>query len=145
AREVRRAGITGGRVVELVLGRHREAEGAARRGGARRGDREVRDRGGAERDAVAGAGDRRVGRVGGRDGLAAGRLERGAEAVDAVVAAAARGEGGIARQHGLAVAAREVHRARVAGRRVVELVQGRDREAEGAARRGGARRGNREV
>src|SRR5206468_1665094 len=105
----------------------------------RGGDAEVRGCGGVDGDRVARAGDGTVGRVGGGDRLAAGGLERAAER------AGAAGERAVGGQDGLAIAAREVHRAEVAGGRVVELVLGRDREAEGGPGRGGGRSADREV
>ena len=57
AGEVDRAGIAGGRVVKLVLGRDREAKGRACRGASRSADDKMAGRRGIDQDAVAGAGD----------------------------------------------------------------------------------------
>ena len=99
AGQVDRAGIGRCGVVELVLGRHRDGHGRTRRDAARGGaDHEVGGGRGADRDGVAGAGDRRRGRVGGRHRLVARCLERDAER------ARTAGQGRVGRQAGLAVA-----------------------------------------
>ena len=72
-------------------------------------------------------------RVGGRDGLAAGGLERDGEGADAV------GQRGVSRQGGLAVAAGEVDGAGVAGGCVVELIESRHGDVESSARGRAAR------
>src|SRR5262249_27864591 len=128
------------RVVERVQRRHRHVEGRARRRRGRGADREVAGRGGADRDRAAGAGDRGGDRVGDRQRLAARRLERH-EVREGVGAVVAGGEGVVRRQRGLAVAAGEVDRARVAAGRVAVLVEGVERDAERRAGRGGGRGG----
>src|SRR5581483_4401846 len=102
-------------------------------------DGEVRRRRRAHRDGAAGSGDATAVRIGGRDGLVAGRLQRGVERPGA---AAQRGVGG---ERGGAVGDGEVRRAAVAGGRVVELVLRRDGEGEGTPRRRAARRADGDV
>src|SRR5205823_1519238 len=77
--------------------------------------------------------------VGRRDGLTAARPQAGAEGAAAVAQRA------VGRQRRHTVAAGEVDRAAVTGRRVVELVQRRDREVERGARRGRGRGADGEV
>ena len=57
AREMHRACITRGGIVERVQSSHGETKGGARRGARRSADGEVRSGGGADGDGVAGAGD----------------------------------------------------------------------------------------
>src|SRR5207249_1561277 len=89
-------------------------------------DVEMGHRRGADGEWAAGAGEAAGDGVGGRDGLGAGRLQGGEEGADAVRSDEGRGGGGGS------VGAREVHRTRVAGGRVVERIQRRHRDAEGA-------------
>src|SRR5207248_154615 len=92
-------------------------------GRGRRGDGDVRLR----------AGDRGGDGVGGRQAPGAGRLERGAEGVDAGVGGDERVVG---RQGGLRVRAAEADRAGVAGGGVAEGVAGGHRDVVGHAGRG---------
>src|SRR5262249_2358164 len=115
-------------VAERVQGRHREGDGRPRRGGGRGGEAEVRGPRVGDRDGVAGAGDAAGGRVGRGDRRGAARLEGDVEGAGAV-----RRHGG-GRQVGLAIRAGEMHRARVAGGSVVELVLRRHRDVEAGAR-----------
>src|SRR5205085_2383469 len=139
AGEVHRAGVARRRVVELVERRDREVEGAARRGAGRSADREVRGGGGADGGGVGRAGEGTADRIGRRDRPISCRLKRGAEGARAV------SQRGVARQYGLTVARREMDRAGVAGRRVIELVLCRDREVESSARGSAGRSANRKV
>src|SRR5207237_7319367 len=128
-----RAGGPGGVVWVGALGRGGGREAAAGRRGAARRDGE--DRGGRRIDGDAGrrAVDRAGDRVGRGDRPASGRLQRVRvrERVGAVVAAH---EGVVRGERRLAVGAREVDRARVAGRSVVRDVEGGDGDGRGAAR-----------
>ena len=124
AGEVDRAGVTRRRVVELIQSRHGEAESRTCRRGSRCADREVRRRSCAYRNRAAGPRDGTCHRVRRGYGLIAGRLERRAEG------ARAAGQSAVGRQYRAAIAAGEVNRAGVTGRRVVELIQRRHGEVE---------------
>src|SRR5207302_369498 len=131
ASEVDDAGVAVGGVVVGIQGGDGDAEGAAGRagGGGGEGVRVGRGGGGVDRGIP---GNRAGDRVGGGDGFAAGGFEsdRVGEGVHPGIPA---GEGVIARQHGLAVAASEIHGAGVGGGGVVVRVEGRDGDAKGAA------------
>src|SRR5207249_4669190 len=103
------------RVIELVESRDREIERPTGGGGCRGGDAEVRGRGSAYADRPAGPGYRCRDGVGRRDRGVARRGERGGETTGAVRECAIGG------QHRVGRGARELHRAGVTGRRVVEL------------------------
>ena len=130
AGEVDRARVARGRIVVRVLRRHRESEGAARRGAGGGADHEVRGRRRVTVTAPLAPAIVAVDGIRGRHRLAARRLQRDAERARAV------GQRGVGRQDRRRVAAGEVDRARVARGRVVVRVFRRDRETEGAARRG---------
>ncbi len=129
-----RSRIAGGRVVELIQGRDGEVERCARGRRRRRADAEVRCRGRAtaivllvpviEEVVVSVAVIVWLPAVSKVD----------AERADAV------GERGVRRQGRGGIAAREMYHARIAGGRVVELIQGRDGEVERRARRRRRRR-----
>src|SRR4029077_4248556 len=87
AREVNRAGVARGGVVELVLSRDDESEVQAGRGGGRSEDGKVSCRRGIDQNAVA-RGDGRNGGIRGCNGLAAGGYERDIEAGGAVAQSA---------------------------------------------------------
>jgi len=117
-------------VVKLVLGGDRETQGRTRHRAGRSADHKMSSRRSADQDAVAGADDGRIGCVRSRNGLTAGRPERGAKAAGAVT------QGAVGRQTGLTVAAGEVDRAGISGSRVIELVLSRDCERESRTRGG---------
>ena len=127
AGEVHRAPVGAGHVAEGVLGRDRDVVRRPRRGRVRVArDDQGRRRSGIDRDAL-GARDGPGHRVGGRDGLGAGRLE-GDPVGEGVRPGVPGREGVVARQDRLAVAAGEVHRARVGAGHVAGGVLGRDRD-----------------
>src|SRR5439155_343687 len=107
AAELDRARVTRGGVVELGRASCREGEGVSGGDGGGGADRVVRGRGGADGDAVAGAGDGTVRRVRGRDGSVAGGTQRDGEGARAV------GQRAAGRQDGLRVRAAELDRARI--------------------------------
>ncbi len=118
AGEVNRAGVAGCCVcVQRVLRGHRDTDRGSRHRDGRRRDDETRRRPGADHDVVAGAGDGRRHRIGGRDRLRSRRPERRAECADTV------DERHLAGKRRAAVAGGEMHGAAVTGDNVVQLVQ----------------------
>src|SRR5262249_38230598 len=137
--ELDRAGITGGRIVELVLGGDCEVEGGAGGGAAGGADGEMVGRRGADDDGVAGAGNGGGHRVGGGYRLAAGGRQGDAKGAGAVA------QRGVARQGGVGVGAGEVDRTGVAGVHVVVGVERGHGHVETRARGGRARGRDAEV
>src|SRR5205807_52111 len=133
AGEVDGATVAGGRVAEGVQGRHRDREGGAGCGTGRGTEGEVGGGSGSDGDgaALAGACDG-VGVRGGQRLVASG-LERGAATPTPSPYTT------LFRPRRLGIAAGEVDGATVAGGRVAEGVQGRDRDREGRPRRGTGR------
>ena len=102
----------------------------------------MRGRGGAHGDGIRGSRDRGAPRVRRGDRLAAPGLQSGREGVHAAISSR---EGVISRQHSLPVTGSEVHRARIAGHRVVERIFRRHREIKRGPGRGRGWSGNGKV
>jgi len=129
------AGIAGGRIAVGVSGGDGDGEGRTGRAAGRRAEAQAGRGGRADGDARLGARDAGSCRVRGSDRLASGRLQSGAERVDAPVGAR---EGVVAREHCLAITAGEVDRAGVTGGDGAG--GGEDRDRERASRPSGSRR-----